>query len=243
MRKFKVKNRQKRKYIRQHSAASSFYQPDLIITGLLPLILIVGAYLVTISRNNFVFPEVAIDLSQPQIDSTGIRGLSALMNQLFSNFTVYTIDLFSTLLTGLSTTNAGALKGTSHAVIIISNALTHFFQTMTFFFQSILGIIITVFNFVVGIMQDMVYAIVAFIQTFTDGVLTFIKISAESISSVYHAVVRAITSPFIQMSKYIAETKPFFVFVGSKLKPAVNDLEGGLNNLLLLFNEISKNSS
>lgn len=70
MKKFKIKNRQKRKYVKKNELATSFSKTQTLTVGLVPLLLMAIAFFATILMYNPVLstiPVPTIQLSQPQL--------------------------------------------------------------------------------------------------------------------------------------------------------------------------------
>jgi hypothetical protein len=79
MRKFKIKNRTKRKYVKKHDLAVSLSQTQSLTLGVIPMLLVVIAFLATFfianpPLNQPVLPEIQIpEMSLPQISLPAIE--------------------------------------------------------------------------------------------------------------------------------------------------------------------------
>lgn len=262
MRKFIIKNRQKRRYTKRQHVASSFSLPDLMLLGLIPaaFIAIVFLTMTSLKPSNFSLQLVTPSISLPLLYQSLIYFLKEIYNGLFQTITTISFpeievnyspitpitktdelsglisQAFVDFLTLITQNAAIALNGISDMFSFIGASLNQIIQAIIHFFVSI-------FNFVEYLILELSHAIFTFFESLIRGVISVIELITGKIGSLVSSIINKIKLPFIVMGSYLEEMKPFFNFMRSSFQLAVNGLNTGLTDLLMIFNEIAKASS
>jgi hypothetical protein len=229
MRKFKIKNRQKRKYTRKSVHASSFPHSQAISAGLLPLLILAIALVTTVIMSQAKGQTYAIDYSlpipQPKLPDIGnvVQNIPNLFNNPIAFVTsIYTlsIDFMQQLWITIGYWFAllAHLLDPRPFIALTIRSIMFFIQTMVQF-AIILGMgivtagtvvlqaFITVGNAIANTMASMSYAIASFILFIAAAImhgLTFVGAILLIIAkTLIHIVTTIALFLFVKVSAFI----------------------------------------
>jgi hypothetical protein len=243
MRKFIVKNRQKRRYTKRNSNTSSFSLPDLALIGLIPSILIATAYLTTnIHRLN------DITLSYPVIDLTfnpggAVAALSAVLHEISSHlvrffFRIFSViattwSIFTNFLTHLSSQGINLAQHAAEAGQSAVGSVGEWLITHAISLAEMLRIAVLD---VVAWIADAVYQITRSI------IFLFAKLLANLRSSTA-GFFMLIAAPFHSIGEYLIKLHPVYEYFRIAFTDAALELDAGLRNVLNIATNLPKVSA
>lgn len=232
MRKFIIKNRQKRKYVRRQDSASALPLPDLALIGLTPLILIAIAFVITTWRLN---SEIAA-INYP-VD------LSTKANDLFDTIPQIVLSITSFI----SQTSVAAYSAVVKANAFVFNVAIQMFSPISSAAQQITEAVINYVTSAFGLLEKLAYGVVSRIASFYEQIIRSIVLFwdsiTEGISATGKMIIKTIRSPFVEMNNYSQETLPFQNSIGSSFNNALDDLVSSFKDILKFSNDIAKASS
>jgi hypothetical protein len=246
MRKFKIKNRQKRKYTRKSVHASSFPHSQAISAGLLPLLILAIALVTTVIMSQAKGQTYAIDYSLPipqsKLPDIGnvVQNIPNLDPRPFITLTIRSIMFFIqtmvqfAIILGMGIVTAGTVV--LQAFITVGNAIANTMASMSYaiasFILFIAAAIMHGLTFVGAILLIIAKTLIHIVTTI--ALFLFVKVSAF-----INGVVNIIEIPFKILWAFWLQIKPFFDMLGAHIKMTGDDFNNGVSSINKVGNLLS----
>lgn len=267
MRKFKIKNRQKRKYTR-HASPQHSYPYATIFAGLLPMLILAIAFMATLFMNmnlreqavsfnpSFSMPNI----SWPQFSLTALvqplLGLPNLLTQpvRFDSFQLTLPDPrpavvaigsgFESFFAGLGTAGVLVLEGLGRVGDLFVQSMTQVWNHMAAGANTIWSATVEytiragqILTASTLFLLDKTIWLILFLYQGIVSILTFIFVQLSAFAD---AVVRIILIPFQILGALWMKMKPYVDILGSHMVMAGADLQNGVQSFNELGSELSK---
>jgi hypothetical protein len=248
MRKFKIKNRQKRKYTkRKRELQSSFQRSNTIIISLIPalsIILASGAAFILIYKNPFPLQNISLEFSLPETNITPLidqtaHTLSALQASITAIFnTLLHFLIFSEKITYsiLATTTERItfiikqttiiavneiISSTDAAIILITTASNMILKLLTTLHKIMLTIILTIKTTIIVLAELLTFSL----QWLGDKTIYL-----------SNQLIERIRWPFLKLAKDLEIFSPFINKITNILKNSITKPIANINTLFSYLN-------
>ena len=243
MKRFKIKNRQKRKYRRKTDISSYFSLPQEVWIGLLPSILIaiiIFAELLAQMQPADRIGRVSIDRLLPLESIASLPRLFA--NALLGFFaSLDPTPIASSIITYVALLISTAERGVAYVIEVGSDTVFSVVHLLSILLSSILNTIVIafnyLFNFLLWVLLWVGEALLSIGQLMINGVVGMIFAIIGFFTAIANTISNIVMYPFVVLGKQYEQLKPLLDFIGANIGQSLKMLTDNFSVLASLSSE------